>query len=287
MEPKSRLIAEVDVVGGQYLQTLGVHLAAGRWFREEEMKEPGDAAIINDIAAKRLWSGGSAIGKQICVDCTPENPSNWKPVVGIVSSVRHADLDAGPGLNVYLSAGAFESADFLVVRTDRPIGDLGKRIQRAIAAVDPDQPVLLSASMQSLVADSIADRRFIMSLLAVTGCLALLMSAAGIYGVTSYTTSRRTQEIGVRVALGATPRNVHALIFRQGFQSVVTGLAVGVVLALALMRALRGVIAGLGAGNSATIWMAAGLVSVIAAAACWIPARRATRIDPMCALRQD
>lgn len=287
LDAKDQSIAEIDVVGGEYLQTLGVRLAAGRWFREEDMKAASEAAMINDTAAQHLWPGESAIGKQICVNCTPENPSNWKRVIGVVSSVRHADLDAPPGFNVYLSAGALASADFLIVRTDRPMGGLGKAIQRAIAGIDPDQPVLLSASMQSLLADSIADRRFITSLLAVTGCLALLMAIAGIYGVTSYTTSRRMQEIGVRMALGATPGSVHALVFRQGFLTVAAGLAIGLVLALALIHGLRGLIVGLGDSNTGTLWMAACLVFLTAAAACWIPARRATRIDPMRALRQD
>lgn len=287
VNPNNSVIAEIDVVGGQYLQTLGVRLVSGRWFREEETKESSDTAMINDVAAKRLWPGSSAVGKQICVYCTPENPSNWKRIVGVVSSVRHADLDAPPGFNVYLSAGAFDNADFLVVRTDRPKGELDKAVRRAIAAVDPDQPVLLSASMQSLIADSVADRRFIMSLLAVTACLALLMSAAGIYGVTSYTTSRRTQEIGIRMALGAAPDSVHALVFRQGFLTVAVGLAIGLGLTAALMHLLRGVVAGLGAVNTATICIAACMVVVTAAAGCWIPALRATRINPMSALRQD
>lgn len=204
-----------------------------------------------------------------------------------MSSVRHADLDAPPGLNVYLSGGALENADFLVIRTGRRLGDFKNAVQRAIAAVDPDQPVLLSASMQSLIADSIADRRFIITLLAANGCLALLMSLAGIYGVISYTTSRRTQEIGIRMAVGATPGGVHALIFRQGFLSVVVGLTGGLVLAVAMMHALRGVVVGLGPGSTADFWMAACVVSFTATLACWIPARRATKIDPMCALRQD
>jgi putative ABC transport system permease protein len=284
--PSSRSIAEIDIVGGQYLQTLGLHLVTGRWFRPEEMKQSSNAAIINGIAARHLWPETSAVGKQICVDCTAERPSNWKRIIGIVSSVRHADLDAPPGLNVYLSAGALENADFLVVRTARPIRDLDKAVQRAIAAVDPDQPVLLSASMQALIDDSIADRRFIMSLLAVTSCLALLMSVAGIVGVTSYTTSRRTQEIGVRMALGASPRSIHALIFSQGILTVITGLAIGLASALAVMRMLRGVIAGLGTAGTTDFWIAACLVVLTAATACWIPARRATRIDPMQALRQ-
>jgi putative ABC transport system permease protein len=286
-EPAAQVSAEIDIVGGEYLQTMGVRLAQGRWFHEEEMQESSDAAIINDIAASRLWPGTSAIGKRICVDCTPENPRNWKRVIGVVSSVRHAALDGPVLANVYLSGGALESAAFLVVRTNRPSRDLEKAIRRAIAAVDPNQPVLLSASMRSLIADSVADRRFIMSLLAVTGCLALLMSVAGVYGVTWYTTSRRTREIGVRMALGATPGNVHALIFRQGFLTVATGLAVGLGLTLTLMRALRGVLVGLASGNPSHLWIAAGLVSLAAAVACWVPARRATRIDPMSALRQD
>jgi putative ABC transport system permease protein len=282
-----RFIAEIDIVGGDYLQTLGLHLASGRWFREEEMKSSSETAILNDIAAQHLWPGENAIGKQICIDCTPENPNNWKRVVGVVSSVRHADLDAPPGFNVYLSARALEAAAFLVVRTDRPVRGLDQTIQRAIASVDPDQPVLLSASMQSLISDTIADRRFVMRLLAVTGCLALLMSIAGIYGVTSYTASRRTQEIGVRMALGATPGSVHALLFRQGFLTVIAGLAAGILIALASTHALHGIMVGFESQNTKNFWMAACLVGLTAAAACWIPARRAIRIDPMSALRQE
>ena len=113
------------------------------------------------------------------------------------------------------------------------------------------------------------------------------MSIAGIYGVTSYTTSRRTQEIGVRMALGATPGSVHIIIFRKGFLAVVSGITVGLALALVLMHALRGVMVDLGPENTADFWIAACVVSFTSTVACWIPARRATRIDPMCALRQD
>ncbi|MDQ2843529.1 MAG: ABC transporter permease [Acidobacteriota bacterium] len=287
MEPHGQAIAEIDVVGGEYLQTLGVKLRAGRWFRQEDMKKSSGVAIINDVVAKRFWPEDNAIGKQICVDCTPETPSNWKRVVGVVSGIRHSALDGPPPQNVYLAEGALENADFLVVKTSRPMGEMAKAVRRAIAGVDPNQPVLLSASMQSLIEDSVADRRFIMSLLAITGCLALLMSAAGIYGVTSYTTSRRTQEFGIRMALGATPGSVHILVFRQGFLSVCTGLAIGLGLAVESTRALRGLVVGLGRGNGAEMWIAACVVSLTAALACWIPAWRATRIDPMSALRQD
>jgi len=287
LEPGSQLVAEVDVVSGEYLQTMGVRLAAGRWFREEEMQSASDSAIVNDVAAGRLWPGASALGKPICVFCTPENPRNWKRVVAVVSSLRHAALDGPPQAAVYLSGGALAQAQFLVVRTNRPPGDMAKAIRRAIAAIDPNQPVFLSASMGTLVADSVADRRFILTLLALTGCLALLMSVAGVYGVTSYTTSRRTQEIGIRMALGATPGAVHALVFRQGFVTVAAGLAAGLGLTLLLRRTLRGLLLGLESANPAHVWLAAGLVLLAALAACWAPARRATRIDPMAALREE
>ncbi|HXA03203.1 MAG TPA: ABC transporter permease [Bryobacteraceae bacterium] len=283
----SKVEGEIDTVGGEYLQTMGVRLLEGRWFREEDMAVSGNAAIVNDLIAARLWPGSHAVGQRVCVWCTPENPNNWKRVIGVVSSASHAALNEVPKGNAYLSAGAMQTSVFLVVRTERATGEMEKAIRRTIAAIDPNQPVFLSVPMTALIADSVADRRFIMMLLAVTAGLALVMSAAGVYGVISYTTSQRTQEIGIRVTVGAMPRDVLALVFRQGFLTVAVGLAVGLGAALVAMHSLRSFLAGLEFGNPAQIWMATGLVALSAGIACWIPARRATRIDPMTALRQD
>jgi putative ABC transport system permease protein len=261
------LLSEIDVVGGDYLQAMGIRLLSGRWFRDEEMNDANDSAIVNDRVA--------AVDQRICVDCTPENPNNWKRVVGVVSSATHAALDETPKGNVYLSAGAMKESAFVVVRTAHPTADLEKAIRRAIAAIDPNQPVFLSASMRSLIADSLADRRFIMMLLVITASLALLMSAAGVYGVVSYTTSRRTKEIGIRMAVGATPGNVSSLIFRQGFTTVAAGLAIGLCAALPLTHA----------GHRAWICLALTVVAATAALACWLPARRALFTDPVSALR--
>ena len=301
-----QLTAEIDLVGGDYLQTMGVRLLEGRWFREEETRgeetredetraektsPSSGAAIVDEFTARRLWPGASALAQRVCIDCTPESPNNWKRVIGVVSGTIHAALNEPMKGNVYLAAGAMQKAVFLVVRTSQASSglesDLAKAIRRAVAAIDPNQPVFLSAGMRTLVADSVADRRFIMALLAITGWLALLMSAAGIYGVISYTTSRRTQEIGIRMALGATPGDVHGMIFRQGFATIAIGLTVGVGAALAVMHALRSFLAGLESANPAYLWIAAALVTVTAGIACWIPARRATAIDPMCALRRE
>jgi predicted permease len=286
-EERNQLLAEIDIVGGEYLQAMGVRLLEGRWFRDEEAGTLSEAAIVDDAVAKRLWPAASAIGQRLCVFCTPERPDNWKRVVGVVSSMRHASLEGTVHHNVYLAGSAFERAAFLVVRSNRRPGELDKAIRTSIAAIDPNQPVLLGTSMRSLVADSIADRRFVATLLGVTGCLALLLSAAGVYGVAAYMTSRRTQEIGIRVALGATPTHVHALVLRQGIVLVVFGLTAGLTSAVLLMQWMRSQVSDFAALNPAWTGVAAVVVVLTAAIACWIPARRATSIDPVIALRGD
>ncbi len=141
--------------------------------------------------------------------------------------------------------------------------------------------------MSSFVGDSIADRRFIMALLAVTGILALALAAAGVYAVVSYSTSRRTQEIGIRMALGATRANVQALVLADGMKTAAAGLTIGLAASFAVIRVLGSVLAGLGSSSAAAIAAALALVTATALLACFIPARRATRIDPMAALRHE
>ncbi len=283
-----QITAEIDDVSPGYLQTMGIRLLQGRRLDEEDMKDSSGSAVVSDAVAKALWPGESPIGKPICVFCSPENPNNWKRVVGVVSSSRHRSMD-GPQqqATVYLSAGALHKAVFLVVRSDRPEADVQKAVRQTIAGIDPNQPIFLSATMQSLIDDSLAERRFMMFLLALTGGLALVMAAAGVYGVATYVTSRRTQEIGIRMALGATRGNVEALIFRQGFAIAIVGLISGLAITLALVRTLRAMLPWFQSGNSSSLWIEIGLVTLTAALSCWLPARRAAKIDPMLALRQE
>lgn len=201
--------------------------------------------------------------------------------------MRHLSLEGEAEGPVYLAAEAMWHGQFLVARTERPAGEYQEALRRAVASVDPQQPVLLSVSMQTLVRDSLAARRFLMVLLAATGCLALAMSAAGIYGVMAHTTSRRTQEIGIRMALGATPRNVHSLVFRDGFASVAVGLAIGAGATAAAEKLLRAFLPGLNGGGAGVIALAAALVVVMAALACWLPSRKAMLVDPIVALRVE
>jgi putative ABC transport system permease protein len=201
--------------------------------------------------------------------------------------VRHADLDTGPGFSVYVAAGALSKAAFLVMRTEQPASAMSKSVRRAIAKVDPAQPVLLTASLESLMADSIADRRFVVTLLTATGVLALLMALAGVYGVMAYTASRRTQEIGVRMALGATPSDIQRMLFRHGFATVGVGLVLGVAGAAAVVRTWHGVVPGLAMKSALAPGTAVALLVLTTALACWIPARNSTRSDPMRALRRE
>ncbi|MGA2602144.1 MAG: FtsX-like permease family protein, partial [Bryobacteraceae bacterium] len=156
-----------------------------------------------------------------------------------------------------------------------------------VASLDPNVPVYLSAEMTALVGDTISDRRFTMALLAITGILALILAAAGVYAVVSYATSRRTQEIGIRMALGATRGNVQNLVLREGMRMAMAGVGIGLITALIAIRLLRGVLIGVGGAQTATVLFAVFLVTATALAACSIPARRAASVDPMTALRNE
>ena len=272
--------AEIDRVSADYLQAMGVQLLQGRWLGDDDMASDRDTAIIDDGAASKLFPGQSPLDKRICL-CWDVRSPVWKRVVGVVRTMRHAGLDEPIGAAVYYAAGAFEHAQFLVVRTSRPSDELAKSVRLAVASVDPKQPVFLSAPMSRLIGDSLADRRFIMTLLAITGCLALLLAAAGVYGVMSYTISLRTPEIGVRMALGATPAKVQTLIFRYGMLLAGMGVVIGLGAALAVSRIFPT------PNDPALFGAAIILVTLTAALACYLPARRVTRIDPMSALRHD
>jgi putative ABC transport system permease protein len=281
------VVAEVDTVSADYLPTLGVRLLSGRGFREDDVVIPRDVAIVDENAARRLWPQGSAVGQRLCVDCTKDQPPHWKEVVGVVESIHHAALDEPAAAEVYVTANALENAGFLVVRTRRPQGEIAQAIRSAVAGIDPTQPVFLSAGMSTLIGDSIADRRFVFTTFLATGILSLLFAAAGIYGVVSYATSHRRREIGIRMAIGATPRGILALVFRQGMRPVWIGIATGTFGAWAAARLLRGTLPGFATIEPSVVAAAIVIVTLSAAIACVIPARRATGVDPVSALRQE
>ena len=287
LESQAREPAEIDLVSTGYLEAMGVRLLRGEWFREQDMRDSAGSVIVNDIAAQKLWPGENPIGKLMCVYCSSKKPNEWKRVIGVATGVRHRSLDEPPQLGVYMASHSLQNAAFLVVRSDRTMKEVDKEIRNAVASVDTNQPVQVSTTMHDLIDDSLANRRFLMGLLAGAGFLALVLAASGVYGVTSYIASCRTQEIGVHIALGATRRDVETLVFRQGFVTALTGLVSGLALALILVRVLRSVLVGISSHEFQYLGIEAGTVIFAAALACWIPASRASRIDPAIALRQE
>ena len=277
--------AETDRVSAGYLQTMGIRLLRGRWFRPQDEADDSLPAIIDENAARRFFPGQDPIGQYICLNCEPGHKPEWKQVVGVVNSIKHYSVQGPPDPEVYHAAAAYEHAQFLVLRTRGPAGDLVAPLRRIIASLDPNVAVYISEELKNLVGDSMSDRRFVMALLAVTAALALLLAAAGIYAVMSYATSQRTQEIGIRMALGASSANVQGLVLRDGMRMAASGVSIGFAAALIATRLLRATLLGVGANPVFTIGLAVIVVVVTALLACLLPARRATRIDPMAALR--
>jgi predicted permease len=279
--------AETDFVSSDYLQTMGLKLLQGRWLREDDVTNHRRVAIIDEIAAHALFPRGGAVGQRVCVNCVLNQPQRWYNVVGVASSMRHASLDQDAGPAVYLTSRTYETADFLVVRSQHPSPELALAIRRAVASADPQQPVLLSATLSTLIGDSISDRRFLYITLSITGVLALLLAAAGVYGVVSHAASQRVREVSIRMAIGATRGNIVALIFRQGMRPIVLGSVAGILAAKAAVTLMRSSVSGLADTNSRAFLFAVALVIAAAAVACLIPARRAAKLDPMPGLRQE
>jgi predicted permease len=284
---KDREIAEYDLVSAEYLQTLGVRLLRGRWFTRAEEDRAPDAVLIDERAARTFFSGRDPVGRRICVNCTEGQAPDWKRVIGVVSSIRHASLDAAPDAEIYAAGGALTAAQFLVLRVRGRATDLVTPLRELVTGIDPAVPVYLSAEMTALIGDSVQDRRFLVLLLALTAMLALLLAAGGLYGVVSYTASMRTREIGVRMALGASRGDVRSLVLLDAMGMTAGGVAIGVAGAIAATRVLSGMLAGLGPAGAGSVIFGAGIVTVTAAAASLIPARRAMRVDPMVALRHE
>jgi len=279
-----RLSAEVFTTSPDYLRTMSIALLAGRELTKQDAASGLMPAVINDLAAQRFWPGESPIGKRISVNEDHGQPV-WRQVVGVVKTTHDQSLDlpAQPAIYLPMEQG-LEPPQFLAVRTSLPVADAAAGLRQAVAAVDKDQPIFVVNAMQDLLDNSVAPRRFAAVILALFGMLALVLAAAGIYGVASYSVSRRTREIGLRMALGAQRRNVLGLVIGQGMRLTAFGIAIGVAAALALTRLLASLLYGVAAIDPATFVAVPLVLAAVGLAACYLPARRASRVDPTVAL---
>ncbi|MGC9949098.1 MAG: ABC transporter permease [Bryobacteraceae bacterium] len=281
----ARPSAEAFAVSPDYLPTMGIELLTGRELTPHDGAGGLHPAMINDLAAQRFWAHEDPLGKRIGVN-RDNGREVWRQVVGVVKTTHDQSIDSPAQPAVYLPMEqAFEPPQFLAVRTSLPIAAIAARLRQAVAAVDKDQPVFVVNAMQELLDNSIAPRRFAAVILALFGALALVLAAAGIYGVASYSVSRRTQEIGLRVALGAQRGDVLRLIVGQGMRLIVIGIVLGLAGAGAATRALASLLYGVGATDPATFLGVPLALAAVGLAACYIPARRAAKVDPAAVLR--
>jgi putative ABC transport system permease protein len=278
-------LADDRLVSPDYFRALRIPLLKGRSFTEQDDAQAPRVAIINESLARRFFPNQNPIGKRI--DMQWKN-TGWQEIVGIVGDVRHDGLDLPIMPAVYAPyLQAADSGMTLVVHSrGDPLSVVGA-IRAQVYAVDRNQPLTRVRTMQQLVDESVGPRRLSMSLLAVFAALALFLAAIGIYGVLAYSVAQRTHEIGVRMALGARSGDVLRLVVGQGLKLVVAGVILGLAAAVPLSRLLAGMLFGVSVIDP---WTFAGIPMVLAAvalAACYLPARRASRIDPLTALRVE
>jgi putative ABC transport system permease protein len=268
-----------------YFKVMEIPLRRGRLFTAADRAGAEPVLIVGEQTARTLWAGADPIGQHVRIGGM-DGP--WRTVVGIVGDVRHRELAASPTMQMYTpQAQVTDSFLTIVIRTGGDAGSLTTAVRQAIRSVAPDLPLYETAQLRELVGRSVGPRRFVMVLLELFGAAALLMTAVGVYGVVSYSVAERTHEIGIRTALGATRRDIVRLVMAANVRVVSAGLAAGGVMALAANRLLEGSLYGVSGTDPASFGAAAAILLVVAAIAQAVPVARATRVDPLVALRQD
>jgi len=266
----------------EYFRTLGIPLVTGRFFTASDGPDSPSVAVVNQTLARRYWGRETAVGHRISAD----SGRTWITIVGVVGDVHHYGLDSEPSDEVYLpfSQLPFREGTFLV-RTSADPGAMARRIGEEVLAIDPGQPLANVQTLDEVRGEALASPRLTATLLLMFALLALCITAAGLGGVVAFSVSQRTQEIGVRMALGAGRGEVLGMVLREGLRLVVFGLALGVAAAILLTRLMAGLLFHVEATDPITFLGMALILLLIAAVACLAPARRASVVDPMVALR--
>lgn len=280
-------VAGRQSVSPDFFRVLDINLMKGRTFTTEDSAEATAVAIINETMAKTFWPDepASAIGQKIKLGA-PKAPGNWATIVGIVRDIPHRGLDSEAKPDWYLPQSQSPARTMtLFVRTKLDPASLAVAIRQQVGAIDPAQPVTNVSTMNKVVASSVAPRRFSMLLLTVFAAAALLLAATGVYGVMAYAVTQRTREVGIRMALGAQSSDVIRLILKQGLTLTLIGIVVGTLGAIAAASAMTNLLYGIKATDPLTFTTIALLLITVALLACYLPARRAAKVDPMVALR--
>ncbi|HEX4948284.1 MAG TPA: ABC transporter permease [Blastocatellia bacterium] len=290
--PQGQSIPHGDrwMAAGDYFETMKIPLVRGRYFNAQDTANSLSVAVIDETMAKKYWPNEDPLGKRIGIlgEGTPQEPK-WREIVGIVGHAKHRNLEGESRVQYYLPYAQRPTTSnmFLVLRTAGDPTSIAGAVRNTVRNLDKELPVFRVTTMEQLVADSMAQRRFTLWLLGIFAVTALLLAAVGLYGVLAYSVSQRSHEIGIRMALGAQSRDVQKMVVGQGMKLVLLGTGIGLVGAFMLMRLMGSLLFGVGAADPVTYVVIAALLASVALLACWIPARRATKVDPMIALRYE
>ncbi|HKY05931.1 MAG TPA: FtsX-like permease family protein, partial [Blastocatellia bacterium] len=270
-----------------YFRALGTPLVQGRVFDERDSETSPKVVIINQSLARRLFPNQEATGRHLKL-ISPDQAPDWREIVGVVGDIRYRGLDDPGEAAVYTP---FSQTPFywtyLMVRTSADPAAVAAGVRKAISSVDSNLTAASLRTMDDLVSESVSQPRFNATLLSIFAGLALVLASVGIYGVISYTVAQRTREIGIRMALGARPSDVLRLVLTKGMRLVLAGVVIGLAGAFVLTRVLESMLFGVTTTDPATYLIVTLLLAFVALVACYTPARRATKVDPMVALRYE
>ena len=284
---QSMIQADQRVAGVGYFEAMKIPLVRGRFFDERDTKQSLLAVVVDENMANTYWPNDDPIGKRLKRG-GPDSTSPWMTVVGVVANVKQYGLDTDSRVAVYSAHAQFPSGTmYVATRTTADPAAVAAAVTREVRALEPNAPVYDVKTMDQWRSESLARRRFAMLMLGLFAVVAMLLAAIGIYGVMSYTVEQRTREIGIRVALGARTLDVLNLVVRQGISLAAVGVGIGLVAAVALTRVMASLLFGVGATDPFTFASIAVLLLLVALVACYIPARRAAKVDPMVALRYE
>jgi putative ABC transport system permease protein len=288
-EPGNYPHPDIHTVSPKYAETLGISLLRGRSFTDDDNEKAPLAGMINAMVARRFFPNEDPIGKRFLIGHpSATNSSKWYTIVGVVSDTKLYGLANPARLEVYLPFRQSPSNGMaLVVKSNADPAALTTEIREAVQSIDKDQPIFAISTMEELRSNSVATRRMTLVLLGLFSGLALVLGAIGIYGVISYSVAQRTHEIGIRMALGAPRRDVFRLVVGQGLKLAGIGIAIGIVAAFGLARLMSSLLYGISATDFETFAGVSILLALVALLACYVPARRAMRVDPTVALRYE
>jgi putative ABC transport system permease protein len=272
---------------------VGVPIVAGRSFEPADAGSPGRVVIVNETLANRIWKGRNPIGQRVRPNLDAAigfGDDAWYTVIGVARDVKQGGVEKETGTELYVSLdrlGMAAPTMNVVLRTNLPPAALSRTVERLVREVDPAVPIVRLRDMDTVFAESIRRPRLLAQLLGAFAGLALLLAAVGTYGVLSYMATERRREIGIRIALGAARSSVLALVMKQGLQLTIVGVVLGLAGALGLNRLMASVLFGVQPTDPTTLAAVIMTITLVAAAACWLPGWRASRLDPSVVLRTD